>query len=245
MIHIFICDDDLIHQKRISNIIENYNLFHNNRLILQGIFSSPEALLQYLPLIHTVPETTVFLLDIELQGRLSGLELGKKINETFPDSYLIFITGHRDLCYLTFELQLKTFNYITKTDISFMERVVSCMDRLQATIDTKPVMARPYFTYRTGSTTNRILEDHIYYFTVSSNSHKVIMYTKYKNVDFYNSLKNISLTVSDNFIFCHNAYLINKNHIMQYDKNERNILFDNGYICPVSIRYQKNVQAFI
>lgn len=38
MIHIFICDDDLIHQKRISNIIENYNLFHNNRLILQGIF---------------------------------------------------------------------------------------------------------------------------------------------------------------------------------------------------------------
>ena len=181
MIHIFICDDDLIHQKR----IENYNLFHNNRLILQGIFSSPEALLQYLPLIHTVPETTVFLLDIELQGRLSGLELGKKINETFPDSYLIFITGHRDLCYLTFELQLKTFDYIIKTDISFMERVVSCMDRLQATIDTKPVMARPYFTYRTGSTTNRILEDHIYYFTVSSNSHKVIMYTKYKNVDFY------------------------------------------------------------
>lgn len=245
MIHIFICDDDLLYQKKLFTAIENYNLFHNNCLMLQGSFCSAKELLQYLPSIHTIPETTVFLLDIELQGKLSGIELGKKMNETFPDSYLIFITSHRDLCYLTFELQVKTFDYIAKDDTTFITRFIACMDRLQAAIDTKPAMAGPYFSYRTGSITNRILEEQIYYFTVSPNSHKVIMYTTYKKVEFYDSLKNISSTVSDNFIFCHNAYLINKCHITQYDKNKRTILFDNGYICPVSIRHQKNVQTFL
>lgn len=245
MIHIFICEDEISHQKMIANTIENYNLFHNNCLMVQGIFSSSEELQKNFASIHLTPETTVFLLDVELQGETTGIELGKKIYRKFPDSYIIFITSHRDLCYLTFELQVKTFDYIIKDDATFMERFTSCINRLLLTIETKPTMSAKYFAYRIGAMTNRIPEEQIYYFTVSKNSHKVILYTKYKNVEFYDSLKNIHASVSEDFIFCHNSYLINTCHISQYDHKSRNVLLDNGYTCPVSIRHQKNIQSFI
>ena len=74
---------------------------------------------------------------------------------------------------------------------------------------------------------------HILYFETSDIVHKVILYTKEEQIEFYGSLSQIEK--SDPRLFkCHKSFLINPENIIKLDKSTGTVYFENGGVCYVS-----------
>ena len=73
----------------------------------------------------------------------------------------------------------------------------------------------------------------ILYFETSDIVHKVILYTKEEQIEFYGSLSQIEK--SDPRLFkCHKSFLINPENIIKLDKSTGTVYFENGGVCYVS-----------
>ncbi len=73
----------------------------------------------------------------------------------------------------------------------------------------------------------------ILYFETSDIVHKVILYTKEEQIEFYGSLSQIEK--SDPRLFkCHKSFLVNPENIIKLDKSTGTVYFENGGVCYVS-----------
>lgn len=73
----------------------------------------------------------------------------------------------------------------------------------------------------------------ILYLETSDIVHKVILYTKEEQIEFYGSLSQIEK--SDPRLFkCHKSFLVNPENIIKLDKSTGTVYFENGGVCYVS-----------
>jgi len=107
---IAICEDDVFHRELLLHAVKSYALFQAPSIEITLCTNHPQALLQQIQ----STQIDCYLLDIELNNTINGLEIARIIRERDPLAQIIFITTHADCLTLTFKYKLAALDFIVK-----------------------------------------------------------------------------------------------------------------------------------
>ncbi|MGL4655870.1 MAG: LytR/AlgR family response regulator transcription factor [Sarcina sp.] len=233
MLNIFICEDDKVQLSRVKKIVEDFILIEDLDFNLAVTTDDPYKVLEE---VEKSENSGIYFLDIDLKSDINGIELAKKIREKDPRGYIIFITTHGEMSYLTFTYKVEAMDFIVK-DIcdDLPDRVRSCIrdaynkhsfigkdkKMLSIEVDNKIIS---------------IEQDKIIFFETSEKVHKLKLYTSSRVIEFYGQMRDMEEKVDDNFIRIHRSYLINKNYIEVVDKANLLVVLEGDYEALISSR---------
>ena len=93
--------------------------------------------------------------------------------------------------------------------------------------------AHPFFTVKNKDVQMRIDHKNIAYF--ESRQRIVVMHTTKQDIEFYAKLTDVQSTLpSENFVRCHQSYIVNMNRVKTLDKTNRLFVLDTGITIEIS-----------
>lgn len=245
MIPIYVCDDDQVMARNIQAQIEKHCMIQAYEFQIELVTGNP------LELIQTIKKTErrgIYFLDVDLKNEaLDGFSLGKEIRKYDPKGFLVYITGHHDLAFKTFQYHLEALDYIEKDNTEKMlENIRSCIDTIaQRIIESCTEEKEVYYTVKIGGLLKAIPVNEIYYFETANTSHRINLYTADERVDFIGNLKEIEKKMGTNFIRCHRSFLVNKNMIESVQLKNHILVLKNQEKCYLSRKMRSKVIQLI
>lgn len=223
MLNIYVLEDHFIQQNRIEEVIHTILKKNNIKVGDFEVFDKPNQLLDF---ITERGSHQLFFLDIQIKDDTKkGLEVAKQIRKSDPYANIVFFTTHSEYLPLTFQYQLAALDFIDKS--------LECEDfqkRLESIIllTCKKIQSQnPEDAFRIENVKTVI---QVPFHDIL---HKVILYTKEEQIEFYGSLSQIEK--SDPRLFkCHKSFLVNPENIIKLDKSTGTVYFENGGVCYVS-----------
>lgn len=239
MLDIFVCEDNAAQRRTVVNIIQNTVLIEELDMQLTLDTGDPYMLLEK---IRISQNTGIYFLDIDLNSSMNGMKLAQQIRLYDPRGFIIFITAHSELSYMTFQYRVEAMDFVLKDNpaeakVKLRECLLNAMER--HTLQTNKT--HKVYTLEVGGRKISVDYEDILFFETSSNIHKVILHTKDRQIEFPNTLKELTGVLDSNFVRCHRAFLVNKNNIKEVDTKNRIIHFANGETCLMSTRMMKGL----
>lgn len=239
MLKIFICEDNIKQRKYLENIIEKVILIEELDMEMRLSTSDPNEILQVL---DDNSFTGVYFLDIDLGTDINGIQLAEKIRKYDPRGFIIFITTHAEMSYLTFKYKVEAMDYIIKDNYESIEdKVKECIIRANERYAIKDDEFQKTFSIKVDNRIIAVNYDSILFFETSSIVHKIIMHCENRQVEFYSNMSTIMDSLDERFSRCHTSYIVNRNKIAEIDKKNRIAYMTNGEECLVSVRGMKNL----
>lgn len=187
-------------------------------------------------------ETGVYILNTNYNFNLNGFILAQKIREFDPRGFIIFITNHLEMSYVTFLYKLEALDFILETSQQEVtKRLDECLTIIQERTLNKKNKPHAFFPIKIYNQTYHIKFNDILYFETSSLPHKILLHTKDKNISFNSSLNTIQKNLNSYFCRCHRSFIINKNYIKEINFKNHYIKMLNNDLCPLSKRLSKNL----
>lgn len=239
MLDIFVCEDNAAQRRTVVNIIQNTVLIEELDMQITLDTGDPYMLLEK---VKTSQNTGIYFLDIDLNSNMNGMKLAQQIRLYDPRGFIIFITAHSEMSYMTFQYRVEAMDFVLKdnpaeAEVKIKECLLNAMERY--TLQTN--RTHKVYTIESGGRKISIDYDDILFFETSSNIHKVILHAKDRQIEFPSTLKELTGVLDSNFVRCHRAFLVNKNNIKEVDTKNRIIHFANGETCLMSTRMMKGL----
>lgn len=241
MMNVFICEDNLKQLEKITEIVKNVLLIEelDLRLILSS--TNPHKILQEVKCSKNVG---IYFLDIDLNSDLTGLTLAQEIRKYDPRGFIIFITTHSEMSYMTFTYKVEAMDFILKDNLreirtKIHECILDAVDRYTSINNS----IQKNFTIKLGDKRINIDYNDLIYFETSSNAHKVIVHTTTRMLEFNGKLKEIADQLDERFYRCHRSFLINRKHIKEIDMKNHVVHMSNEACCLISNRLAKGLSA--
>ena len=239
MLNIFVCEDNEVQRRTIVQIIQNTVLIEELDMQLVLDAGDPYILLER---VKTSQNTGIYFLDIDLGSNMNGLKLAQQIRLYDPRGFIIFVTAHCELSYMTFQYRVEAMDFVLKDNpaeakVKLRECLLNAMER--HTLQTNKT--HKVYTLEVGGRKINVNYEDILFFETSSNIHKVILHAKDRQIEFPSTLKELTGVFDSNFVRCHRAFLVNKNNIKEVDTKNRIIHFANGETCLMSTRMMKGL----
>lgn len=224
---ITILEDQPIEAERLQTQLQAWSTLNNFPIEIKT-YASGEM---YINQRNNQPEaSTVFFLDIQM-GRMTGIDLAKKLRQEGYQGYIIFLTAFREYVFHGYEVH--ALNYLLKPIQT--EPLFLCLDEIA-----KDVAGR-FYLYRNKQEIIRIPYKDILCF--SSNLHYVDILTTSGVYCQYSTLNNIIDYLPHEFIRTHRSYIVNMLHIHKISGNA--ITLSNHMTIQIGRSYIKQVmQAF-
>lgn len=205
--------------------------------------SDPHDLLKE---ILTAENTGLFFLDIDLKSDMNGLSLAQRIRQIQPRCFIVFITSHSEMSFLTFQYKAEALDFIVKDNTEHVKaKIRDCLfDVSNKYTSLNNDITR---TFTITQNEKRIVIDYndIIYFETSSNIHKIILHSQKRIIEFTGQLKDIEQQLDYRFYRCHTSYIINKDNIADVDFKELLVHMSNGETCPISVRRKKGLKKLM
>ncbi len=238
MLNIFVCEDDAIQRKSIVQIIKNTVLIEE--LDMQLILDTPNPY-ELLETVKTSQNTGIYFLDIDLKCDMNGMKLAQQIRLYDPRCFIIFVTSHSELSYMTFQYRVEAMDFVLKDNpaeakVKIRECLLNALERY--TLQTNKT--HKVYTIEIGDRRISVDYNDILFFETSSNIHKVILHAKDRQIEFSSTIKELEKILDDTFVRCHRSFLVNKSNIQEIDTKNRIIYFINGETCLMSTRMMKS-----
>ena len=239
MLDIFVCEDNAAQRRTVVNIIQNTVLIEELDMQLTLDTGDPYMLLEK---VKTSQNTGIYFLDIDLNSNMNGMKLAQQIRLFDPRGFIIFITAHSELSYMTFQYRVEAMDFVIKDNpaeakVKLRECLLNAMER--HTLQTNKT--HKVYTLEIGGRKISVDYEDILFFETSSNIHKVILHAKDRQIEFCSTIKDLTHTFDDSFVRCHRSFLVNKNNIKEVDAKNRIIYFTNGETCLMSLRLMKGL----
>ncbi len=239
MLNIFVCEDDSAQRKNIVQIIKNTILIEE--LDMRLVLDTPNPY-ELLEAVRTSQNTGIYFLDIDLKCDMNGMKLAQQIRMFDPRGFIIFVTSHSELSYMTFQYRVEAMDFVLKDNpaeakVKIRECLLNALERY--TLQTNKT--HKVYTIEIGERKITVDYNDILFFETSGNIHKVILHAKDRQIEFSGSMKELEKILDDNFVRCHRSFLVNKNNIQEVDTKNRIIYFANGETCLMSLRMMKEV----
>ena len=237
MLDIFVCEDNAAQRRTVVNIIQNTVLIEELDMQLTLDTGDPYTLLEK---VKTSLNTGIYFLDIDLNSNMNGMKLAQQIRLYDPRGFIIFITAHSELSYMTFQYRVEAMDFVLKDNpaeakVKLRECLLNAMER--HTLQTNKT--HKVYTLEIGGRKISVDYEDILFFETSSNIHKVILHAKDRQIEFPGTIKELASALSGDFVRCHQSFLINKKNIKEIDAKSRIIHFINGETCLMSTRMMK------
>mgnify|MGYP001123195425 CR=1 FL=1 len=239
MLNIFVCEDNASQRQTIVQTIQNTVLIEELDMQLVLDTGDPYKLLEKL---EASQNTGIYFLDIDLNSSMNGMKLAQQIRLFDPRGFIIFITAHSELSYMTFQYRVEAMDFVLKDNpaeakVKIRECLLNAMERY--TLQTNKI--HKVYTIQVGGRKISVDYSDIFFFETSGNIHKVILHAKDRQIEFTGTMKDLTSTLDGNFVRCHRSFLVNKNNIKEVDAKNRIIYFPNGETCLMSTRMMKGV----
>lgn len=239
MLNIFVCEDNDMQRQIIVQIIQNTILIEELDMQLVLDAGDPYVLLEK---VKTSQNTGIYFLDIDLNSNMNGMKLAQQIRLFDPRGFIVFITAHSELSYMTFQYRVEAMDFVLKDNpaeakVKIRECLLHAMERY--TLQTNKT--HKVYTIEVGGRKISVDYDDIIFFETSRNIHKIILHAKNRQIEFTSTMKELTSALDDNFVRCHRSFLVNKNCIKEVDAKNRIVHFTNGETCLMSTRMMKEL----
>ena len=239
MLDIFVCEDNAAQRRTVVNIIQSTVLIEELDMQLILDTGDPYMLLEK---VKAGQNTGIYFLDIDLNSSMNGMKLAQQIRLYDPRGFIVFITAHSEMSYMTFQYRVEAMDFVLKDNpaevkVKLRECLLNAMER--HTLQTNKT--HKVYTLEVGGRKINVDYEDILFFETSSNIHKVILHAKDRQIEFPSALKELASVLDGNFVRCHRAFLVNKNNIKEVDTKNRIIHFANGETCLMSTRMMKEL----
>lgn len=234
MIDVYICEDHPEQRKVISQYIRSAILIEEYDMKIGMETEDPEKILEA---VRNSENMGLYFLDIELNTNMNGLVLADRIREYDPRGFIVFITSHSEMSFLTFQYKVEALDFILKDHPQQMQRqICECMKHVMQKYSKITRGSGKTISITRGGRRITLEYQEIIFFETSSNEHKLIVHTKNKSIEFFGKMKEIENEVGEEFIRCHRAYLVNKANIQEVNYEDKCIVMKTQERCPISHR---------
>lgn len=243
MIDVYICEDNQKQLKLFTKYVSDTILIEALDMQIVQSASDPHVILKE---ILTAENTGVFFLDIDLKSDINGLALAQRIRQIQPRCFIIFITCHSELSFLTFQYKVEALDFIIKDSGEHIKsKIHECLLNVYEKYTTLNNAVIKSFIINHSDKCIAVNYDQILFFETSGNIHKIILHTQNRVIEFNGQLKDVEKQLDDRFYRCHRSYIINKDNIAEVDFNNLLVYMKNGETCPVSVRLKKGLKKLI
>lgn len=240
MLKIYICEDIEVQRDRIQQVIENIVLMEDLDMELSCVSEDPHEILEK---VKETEEVGLYFLDIELGADMIGLTLAQEIRKYDPRGFVIFITTHSEMSYMTFIYKLEALDFILKDDPEELgKRVYECILKANQRFSSAKNKVHGNFSVKVNEKVFTVDYDDILFFETSPNVHKIILHCKNRQMEFLGKIKEIEKQVDERFYRCHRSFLVNRDNIREIDFQKRVIYMVNGDECLISSRMMKGLK---
>ncbi|GKX68953.1 LytR/AlgR family response regulator transcription factor [Inconstantimicrobium mannanitabidum] len=239
MLKIFVCEDNDQQRKRITDIVDNIIMIENLDMEVALSTEKPQNILDY---IKENDVSGMYFLDVDLKDTINGITLAEQIRKYDPRGFIIFITTHAEMSYLTFLYKVEAMDYIIKDNYNnIKERVHQCIMNANEKYTAKTTDLQKIFTMKCEDKLINVEYNKILFFETSDVIHKVILHATDRQIEFYAKMKEIEEKLDERFYRCHKSYLVNKDNIKELDVKNRIAQMINGEECLISTRSIKGL----
>lgn len=243
MIDIYICEDSRKQLNLFKKYISDSIMIEGLDMEIVRATSDPHDLMKD---ILTAENTGLFFLDIDLKSDIDGLTLAQRIRQMQPRCFIIFITSHSEMSFLTFQYKVEALDFIIKDNTKHIKsKIHECLLDVQNKYTSLNNTVTRTFTIRLNDKCIAIDYNDIIFFETSSNIHKIVLHAKKRVIEFSGQLKDIEKQLDYRFYRCHKSYIINKDNITEADFKESVVYMNNGETCPVSVRLRKGLKKLL
>lgn len=178
----------------------------------------------------------VIFLDIDMPV-FSGMDLAAFLNETHPNSILVFVTSHDALVYQSFAY--RPFGFIRKTHLD--EELQELVERIGKELSRR----KRDIVINKGQELIRIFIQDIFYIEAEGNYLNV--YTKAEVIHIRETMTNMEKQLLEKgFVRCHKGYLINAEYVEKLKTTEVDLRMQElQKTIPVGRSYEKRVRSKI
>jgi DNA-binding LytR/AlgR family response regulator len=234
MITIVVVDDDERYLKQTKEIIKKIN-FQMDQEIETKFYTKYSPSLE--KEINKLDLKKIYILDIDLNDTISGLNIAQKIRENDWDSEIIFITNHDKQFENVYRNVYKVFAFIEKFHEfeSKLEKNIKLI--IKKNFDNK------MFTYHNRNVDITIYYRSILYIFCNTEARKLEIVTTNNHYLVSYSLEEMITHLDSRFCIVHRACIINKDHVIEYNWSKGYFVLDNKKEVPLlSKKYKKSVE---
>ena len=235
MLNIYICEDDNKQRELITEYVKNAILIEDYDINLRLSTDNPHEILSEMDNTNGIG---LYFLDIDLNYDINGLTLAQQIRHKDPRGFIVFITAHSEMCYMTFTYKVEAMDFITKDDTDNLKsRIHQCINSAYARYSASGNFASRMLVAKLVDKEYCIPLNEIIYIETSPTPHKIILHTENSTLEFKGQIKETLSTLGNQFILCHRSTIVNKNHIKEIDLKNRTLTLSCGEVCPIAVRY--------
>ena len=236
---IYICEDDPKQRQQLLEIVANYVMIEALDMQVELATADPFEIVTRL---ETEPgRAGIYLLDIDLNSSLNGIELAAKIREFDDLGKIIFVTTHAELAPMTFRYKVEAYDYIVKSDHEqLQQQVLTCLKSIdeRKAVSTE---AKAQFMFKSGAKSRVVNQQDILFVETLPTPHVLSLHTAHSEYQFYGRLKEMTESVPD-LVRVHKSVLANIDQVVSVDTKRNNLEFADGQTCPVAISKIRAIQ---
>jgi two-component system response regulator AgrA len=249
MLSVFVCEDDPLYRRKISEFIQNYISIEELDIEFTLCTSDPTKIVRH---IKANKVTGLYFLDVELECGYNGVGLAKTIRQHDPRGFIVFVTAHPRYMSLTFEYKIEALAYIRKEEPGVvMQKITDCIRDAY-----NKHVSRSYdgcFIFKTISDrkVSCLYSDILFFGTDAPGTKRIIAHTKKRQYVFYGSLDEILSSLPFGLFYkCHKSYVVNVGQLTEKNKHEiiqgkDCFVMTNGSACAVSARKRSGLIKLI
>ena len=172
--------------------------------------------------IENVDEHKIYILDIELANKISGITIAKLIREVDWESEIIFITNHDKMFESTHRSIYEVFDFIEKFHDFDKRFKKDIREILKRNFDNK------MFKYNANNIELNIYYRNILYIYRDKDERKLVIVTPNNNYKVTMAIKEIPQYLDDRFVQCHRSCIVNKNRVEEKNYKKGYFVLDTG-----------------
>ncbi|MGL5148956.1 MAG: LytR/AlgR family response regulator transcription factor [Clostridium sp.] len=242
MIKIFMCDDNETQLNKFKKMVEDTIDIECIDGEISLATTNPNDIINKVSM-GKREGSGIYLLDVNLKSDINGIQLAEKIREYDPRAFIIFITTHAEMSYITFLYRVEAMDYIIKDNYASVKaRLHKCLVDANKRYNVDNENKVDVFTVSVGERTINVYESEIVCFETSSTAHKIILQTVDRRIEFYGKLRDLECKLGEDFYRSHKSFIVNKKLIKEVDYLTNIIHMINGYECMGSNRLIKGIK---
>lgn len=239
MLNIYICEDNDEQRNRVEEYINE--IIEAEELDMECVCATedPQKILEC---VKKEDKEGIFFLDIDLDNDMNGIELADEIRKMQPRCYIVFITSHSEMSYMTFSYKVEAMDFIIKDNVREVKnRLHQCLLKCEQLNKQSIEEKEKNFMVKIGNYVKAVPYEDILFFEISSNYRKVILHSKNAKIEFIGKLKELESNLDHRFYRCHRSILVNRNNIEQINAEDGILILKGGVTCPMSVRMGKGL----
>ena len=243
MLDVYVCEDNPKQLELFSKFVSDTILIEELDMQLTLSSTNPKEI--FTKASESV-NTGVFFLDIDLKSDMTGLLLAQELRKIQPRCYIIFITVHSEMGFMTFQYKIEALDFIVKDSPSAIQkRIHDCLLNVNEKNLALSSCQKETLVINQGDRRIPVDYDEVLFFETSETIHKVILHAKKRILEFNGQLKDIEEQLDYRFYRSHRSYIVNTDNIKEVDFQNAIICMVNGEICPISVRAKAGLKKLI